>query len=192
MTKANITLYGEAPSSEARAAMALGNHIGILLNEAARHIRVQVMQEMDALGVSPRWMGVLETLSTQGPVCQQEIGERLGVDRTSMVQLIDRMETAGLVVREVNPGNRRAYLLILTPKGKETLAAGSRIIEETQAQFLSPLSGTEQDELRALLIKLLRGQPRSAPAEKPGRAPSCSGETERSAAGGKAEDKQAK
>ena len=45
--------------------------------------------------------------ASSGPQSQGWIGERLGIDRTTMVQLVDELERRGLVERKRNPNDRR-------------------------------------------------------------------------------------
>jgi DNA-binding MarR family transcriptional regulator len=49
--------------------------------------------------------------SERGSLSQQAIGERLRIDRTTMVALIDDLERGGYVKRERNPHDRRAYVI---------------------------------------------------------------------------------
>ena len=47
-----------------------------------------------------------------------EIGQVIGVDNSAVTGLADRLEKAGYVTREPNPGDRRAWHLHLTPQGR--------------------------------------------------------------------------
>jgi len=60
--------------------------------------------------------GVLNRLAV-GPISRHELGEQLGIDRTTMVELIDDLEGQGVVVRRRNAADRRSYSIQLTPQG---------------------------------------------------------------------------
>src|SRR5437868_2874607 len=60
-------------------------------------------------GTSPRFYGVLQTITELGPRSQRELSKLLHVNRTMMVALIDAMEEASLVERRRNPADRRSY-----------------------------------------------------------------------------------
>ncbi|MDP9022328.1 MAG: MarR family transcriptional regulator [Actinomycetota bacterium] len=72
----------------------------------------------------------------------QEIAERLPLTRSGLTRLIDRMEEADLVRRQVCSSDRRGTYAVLTPAGRRTLRrAGEvhvRILEERLVARLSP------------------------------------------------------
>ncbi len=138
----------------------LNQSAGFLLNQTATVIRMSTAKKLVPFGILPRHISILETIAHHGELSQQEIGERLGIDRTSMVQFIDRLESLELVARQVNPEDRRCYALCLTPGGQTALVGIRRAVIEAQEPFLQPLSGAEWEQMRVLLLKLLRGQAR--------------------------------
>jgi DNA-binding MarR family transcriptional regulator len=64
--------------------------------------------------------------------------------------VIDRLETKGLVEREVSDRDRRARRLHLTPGGERLLAASRTVVEALQADILAPLSASERAVFLAL------------------------------------------
>src|SRR3990170_2106563 len=78
------------------------------------------------VGVSGRELGVLLLLDGRDPESQQQVAGRLGVDRTTMVGLLDGLEAKGLVARRADPGDRRRNVLELTGDGHKTLARALR------------------------------------------------------------------
>ncbi len=134
---------------------ALVDSAGYLLNEAAIVIREMDEAALAPLGINPRQLGILKTIVASEPQTQQAIGERNRIDRTTMVKLTDALEQRGLIVRVVQPKDRRRYALSLTPEGGAVLAKGRALVEGTQDQFLSPLTRAEWTQLRHLLTKLL-------------------------------------
>ena len=50
---------------------------------------------------------------------QNVLAEAVGIEGPSLVRLLDRLATAGLVVRREDPSDRRAKVLDLTPRGRE-------------------------------------------------------------------------
>ncbi len=55
------------------------------------------------------------------PLNQQELSERLFVDKSNLTGVAGRMESAGLIEREPNPDDKRAYRLRLTNAGRQAL-----------------------------------------------------------------------
>ena len=74
----------------------------------------------------------------------------------SMTHRIDRLEKAGLVVRTPNPDDGRATLVMLTQPGLTLIDEAVVAHLRNQAEVLSPLSATEQEQLSRLLGKLLK------------------------------------
>ena len=62
---------------------------------------------------------VLLTYSQDGSLPLSKIGERLQVHATSVTNVIDRLEAAGLVRREPNPSDGRGTLAVITETGRE-------------------------------------------------------------------------
>ena len=91
---------------------------------------------------------------------QNALGALMRVDRTTMVQTVDDLESRGYVVREPNPRDRRERLLKLTPAGRRALERADSIVREFEDEFLSPLSSAERNELVRLLqtVAAARGQ----------------------------------
>lgn len=102
------------------------------------------------------WLGltqylVLGMLAAVGARSQQELSDGLRTDRTTMVGTVEALENAGLVARERNPQDRRAYIITITDAGRAALAAADALEEE----FFSRLTGAERTQLVNLLTKIL-------------------------------------
>jgi DNA-binding MarR family transcriptional regulator len=91
----------------------------------------------------------------RGSLSQQAIGERLRIDRTTMVSLIDDLERAGYVTRERNPGDRRAYVITLTPAGKRAQTRAEKAVDTRALEFFGRLPEAERQELHRLLTRLI-------------------------------------
>ncbi len=74
-----------------------------------------------------------------------------------MTNRLDRLEKAGLIRRAPNPEDRRGTLVSLTPKGLDLITHVIPQHVDNEAALLSPLDRKEQEQLRALLGKLLAG-----------------------------------
>ncbi|MEK8145195.1 MarR family winged helix-turn-helix transcriptional regulator [Streptomyces sp. M10(2022)] len=74
-------------------------------------------------GMRLRYFYVLAALDSDLSLSQQDLSRLLNLDPTTMVALIDEMESAGHVERRRNPSDRRRYILRLTEGGREALSA---------------------------------------------------------------------
>ncbi|MGC1929131.1 MAG: MarR family transcriptional regulator [Candidatus Nitrosopolaris sp.] len=70
----------------------------------------------DKVGTTMAQWRAINILTTQNGISQREIADKLGLDASSLIPLIDRLETKELVKRKSDPANRRINRLYLTEK----------------------------------------------------------------------------
>jgi DNA-binding MarR family transcriptional regulator len=128
---------------------------GALLVIAARTGQERATARLAPLGLTVRVCGVLNLLADQGPLTQQAIGELLNIDRTTMVEIVDELEQAGIARRARNPQDRRSYLVTLTPGGKAKQKRAAKAFDDAVDDFFSPLAPAEQLQLADMLKRLL-------------------------------------
>src|SRR5205823_3110856 len=96
---------------------------------------------------------VLLVHSHDGALPLSKIGERLQVHATSVTNVIDRLEAAGLVRREPNPRDGRGTLAVITDEGRRVADKATR--EFNNARFaMSALSQPDLDALFRILRTL--------------------------------------
>jgi DNA-binding MarR family transcriptional regulator len=135
---------------------------GALLIIAARTGQERATSRLAPLGLTVRTCGVLNLLADQGPISQQEIGELLAIDRTTMVEIVDELEQAGIARRLRNPQDRRSYLVTLTTGGKAKQKRAAKAFDDAVDEFFSPLKPAERRQLAEMLQRLLLPQPPDA------------------------------
>lgn len=155
-----------APNTEAadaELAPALAAYTGHLLRRA--YIRANRLAQTGAEPPAGAGAGgvrgfeVLDALNAPGAASysQQDLGELLGINRSTMVKLVDRLEAAGLVTRSRNPGDRRSYVLALTPAGRDALRAMEPAMSVRDRRLTAALTPPERDRLDGLLAGLVTG-----------------------------------
>ena len=144
----------ERQPSNSSIILALHERPGALLFIASQAAQELANSRLAALGFNVRSFGVLTLLDDQGALSQQTIGEHLRIDRTTMVTMIDELEQAGLLRRERNPQDRRAYAIALTPKGTARQKRGTEALEGARDTFFAPLSPTEREQFFEMLRRL--------------------------------------
>lgn len=80
-----------------------------------------------------------------------EMGQVIGVDKAAMTRLVDRLEQAGLVQRQVDAANRRAISILLTSAGSEEAAAALTVIKRINAEIRKDYSPAEVDAFKNIL-----------------------------------------
>lgn len=114
-----------------------------------------------------RELAVLAPLAGPDPLSQQQLAVRLGIDRTTMVTVVDGLEGKGLVAREPHPADRRKNIVRLTAAGRAILPPARRAADRAEREFLAPLSGADADRLPELLRALI-AEPAAAGQPLPG------------------------
>ncbi|GII82214.1 hypothetical protein Ssi03_02040 [Sphaerisporangium siamense] len=142
---------GAEPAEDTTLAALLGRSVGNMLRRVFVLFTAEAMRE----GPRSRDFVVLDTLADQDGYSQQDLAEKLGINRTIMVRLIDRLEEAGHVTRTRNPANRRSYVLTLTPAGRAARDAMRRPVSDRDARVTAALTPDERARLAALLAMML-------------------------------------
>jgi DNA-binding MarR family transcriptional regulator len=106
-------------------------------------------------GLSMWGYAVLSGVVAEPDRPQVAVARGVGLDRTTMVSVLDELEAAGLVLRTADPSDRRARLLAPTPAGTRTLAAVRREIRALERKLVGTLPAPLRDELRPALKTLL-------------------------------------
>ncbi|MGN5382125.1 hypothetical protein BIV25_21380 [Streptomyces sp. MUSC 14] len=87
---------------------------------------------------SPQF-AVLLVLRDHGSMDQTALGTLTAVDRTTITQLLDRLEARELVTKEADPANRRRRIITLTEAGRRHLETAvteaARLHERLQSMF---------------------------------------------------------
>ena len=148
---------------------ALASRLAYLLKHAQQRLAELTGAAMAPFGVTGRQCAVLIAVDSQPPLSQQGVARRLGVDRTTMVALIDELEGKGLVQRRRDLDDRRKNVVALTETGRDTLRRASQAGDEAERRFLATLSAGEAAGLRQALRAVAFPQPRvtnSAPRSR--------------------------
>ncbi len=114
---------------------------------------------LSPVGISGRELGVLLLLDGREPESQHQAASRLGVDRTTMVALLDGLEAKGLVARRADAADRRRNVVELTDHGRVTLREATLASDEAERRLLAALDEGEAAQLRKLLMRILPGTP---------------------------------
>jgi len=134
---------------------ALAERLGPLLGRAHDAHRRLSLEALAPLGLGVKSVGALTVLQAEGPLSQRRLAERQGIDRTTMVAVVDELERLGAVERRKDPADRRANALYITPRGRRLLTRARTAVAGAEEAFLAPLPPAEQQRLRAALRTLV-------------------------------------
>jgi DNA-binding MarR family transcriptional regulator len=129
-----------------------------LIGYQVRRAQVAVFQHFAAafadLELTPGQFGALVLIQANAGLSQSALGAALGVDRSTVVPLIDRLEARGLVVRAASPRDRRSHALQLSPAGVRLMAEAERQVRAHEAAIAGRLDATERQTLLELLSRI--------------------------------------
>lgn len=98
---------------------------------------------------------VLAGLEEFGPLSQATLGRRLGLDRSDIVALLNRLEGDGLAIRKPDRSDPRRNAVRITRSGSRTLRRLDGRVDAAQDALLEPLTTTERQQLVDLLQRLM-------------------------------------
>jgi DNA-binding MarR family transcriptional regulator len=126
-----------------------------LLQRLTRRLRRAQAEQLAPLGLTPAQERAVRMITrSEEPPRMTELADHLGIAPRSVTTVIDALEKAGLVRREIDPKNRRAIRLHLTDRGlavrDDMLQARRRAAED----LFAPLSAEDRGNLGDLLSRL--------------------------------------
>lgn len=136
----------------------LSTRLTYLFKRALADLEHLHAEHLAPVGITGRELGVLLLLDGEA-TSQQQVAGRFGVDRTTMVGLVDALEGKGLLARRPDADDRRRNVLELTEDGHRTLARAVRASDEAERQLLAGLDDQEAAQLRTMLARLTQERP---------------------------------
>ena len=101
--------------------------------------------------VTPGEFGLLVMVERNTGLSQMALAHALGIDRSTLVPILDRLQARGLLVRRASPTDGRTHALGLTPAGEKALAKFARLVKAHEKRIASRLSASETRTLIELL-----------------------------------------
>ena len=124
---------------------------GYLLLKAGHYMANEFEAALATLDLSGREFLVLSFVAPEGELPQRELTERLGLDPTIIVALVDALEERRLLTRRRDATDRRRNVLALTASGRRVHSRAVTAAAKAEASFLAPLSPSQRTELQSLL-----------------------------------------
>jgi DNA-binding MarR family transcriptional regulator len=129
-----------------------------LLGYQLRRAQIATFQHFAATvgkaGVTPGWFGLMVIVANNEGLSQTRLARALGIDGSTMVAMIDRLEENGWLQRRRSEVDRRSHALYLTEAGNELLAQLMPQVEAHEAELAAGLSADDKQNLLGLLAKI--------------------------------------
>ncbi|MFI7387372.1 MarR family winged helix-turn-helix transcriptional regulator [Streptomyces sp. NPDC049813] len=165
----------------------LTHRLGFLVKHAYLRLSGLLGEALAPYDVHPKELGVLSVIAEDGTErSQNELASAIGLDRTTMVAVIDALEGKGLVARRRSARDRRRNVVTLTETGAACLREADEARVEAEAAFLAPLDEDTAAQLTAALRTLFHAHERGpVRAVLPEQDAACSVPDARGAAAGR-------
>lgn len=125
--------------------------LGRVHSDAKRMIAPRLAER----GLHLHHYAVLACIAEFAPLSQQQVCERLGMDRADMVTVVDHLQAHKLVSRTRDTADRRRYILAITPQGRDKLAEADQIVAQVTGEFFAALTASEVATLTSLAHRVL-------------------------------------
>lgn len=126
----------------------------IVLERAAVAIERQVKTQADLHGLTWTEFEILEAVYHKGPLLLGDIQKKILLTSGGVTYTVDRLAEKGFLVRKECETDRRAKWAMLTPKGRELIAAIFAPMAEHIEELMSVLNAKEQEEATELLRRV--------------------------------------
>lgn len=167
----DLPATGSGPSDTSEARGGGEFRIGFLIHDVSRLRQILFDQEMRPHGVTRAQWSVLAQLSRkeEGGMTQAELARLLGLGKVAVGSMIDRLEAAGLVVRQDDALDRRIHRILVTAKGR---SIQSRMVEVGRRLNDQILAGLAAEEMAAAdrVLTVIRRNIRRALRDEDGAA----------------------
>ena len=131
-------------------------NMGFLIADVARLMRRNFDRRAQQIGLSRAQWQVLAWLKRNEGISQAALADLLEMSPMTLVRLIDKLESAGLVQRRPKPGDRRSYQLYLADHAHPMLDRLWEMGAETRRQAQGGMSKAQETMLVDMLHTLRR------------------------------------
>lgn len=141
------------------------DNLGTMLSDVSRLMRRCYDESARGIGVTrPQWQ-VLIVLNRHEGTNQGNLAELLDVEPITLSRMVDRLQEAGLIERQPDPADRRAWRLFLTAKARNLLEELRPLGKQLMETALDGISETDQDSLRRILGRIRQNLSRRPSSE---------------------------
>jgi len=120
------------------------NNFGALLAQTARQWRRAADQRLQPFELTEAtWLPLVRIARAQTLMRQKELAASLFLDNSSVVRLLDNLETAGLIRRQEEANDRRAKTIVLTARGRAMADQVEAVAHRVREDALAGLSDAD-------------------------------------------------
>jgi DNA-binding MarR family transcriptional regulator len=142
-----------------------GQHLDLggldqLTGYVVRRAQVWIFQDfrraLSRFDITPAQFAVVKIVSANPGIVQVRVAEVLAIERARLVEMLDRLEGRGLIVRSRLPSDRRSHALRLTEAGARLLERLRPRLAEHEENVVARIGAEDKSALMRILRPLLR------------------------------------
>jgi len=137
--------------------------IGCHLRRAELTVFSEYGRKTSGLQTTPGQFGVLTLIGANPGLTQSALATAVGIERSTMVAVINRLEERGLVERRPSKVDRRSYALVLSGPGRKLLDRLKVLVREHERSLFAGFSDDERATLMSYLLRIWRPAGRLPP-----------------------------
>jgi DNA-binding MarR family transcriptional regulator len=136
----------------------------VALQAATHHVVERLSNELAGLGLTPGEVNLLAQFEDERALTVAELVRGTRQRPSTLTGILDRLERRGLCQRQINPRDRRSFIVRLTRTGTSAAAAVARALETTEQQLEMTISERDRDGFHAVVRAIEHLPPSTAGA----------------------------
>lgn len=153
------------PASDSLARLPLWSRPGYLVRRLHQIHSAIFLEECEGFGVTAVQYGLLSAVRSFPGSDQKTLGVEVGLDRTNVADVVERLAERGLLLRKRNEKDRRSKDVFLTREGEELVDAMYASMQRAQERLLKPLAPEFRPAFVSMLVDLVEGNNEHSRAE---------------------------
>lgn len=121
------------------------------LHKATRQISVYLELSGGDPALRPGDGHLLTYLRSYAPASIGELVRVFGIKQSTFTSMLDRLEQAGFIRREMNPGDRRSFLIHITDAGREVAEQATRVLEAFESEVRGRVGERDVEGFHAVM-----------------------------------------
>lgn len=132
----------------------LDTHLGYWLRTVSNAVSQAFARKVEAEGVTVAEWVFLRALFDQDGVSPSQLAERMGMTKSAISKLADRLIEKELVKKGASTVDRRGQTLALQASAKKLVPRLANLADENDEEFFGGLSRSERSQLMKMLRKI--------------------------------------
>jgi MarR family transcriptional regulator, lower aerobic nicotinate degradation pathway regulator len=122
----------------------------------AQQIAVAIfIEECAAFDLTPVQYAAMVAIQENEGIDATRLSAQIAFDRSTLGNVLERLEARGFVERYSSPDDKRVKLLRLTPQGRTVTRRAEAAVRRTQDRILAPLEPADRRVLLGLLAQIV-------------------------------------